>query len=387
MKLSGFNHYLLVAPIGIAFLGLALIVAWRFQQDQKNLLWMALGLIVTSISLGIQSAVPPQDISKYAVYTSFLYLFGAWLASCSIADKFNANFYPRTAALITIIALGFLYYYSQVVDSVTTRVYILCIALGVLQILPARQIFNNKPIDDKIELFLYWLYLIFCIYTMARPLIFFSLDNLDFSDLSRSQYWFFTLLGSMIVCMTFTFLLLACSIRKAFRKLTEERNHDPLTELLNRRAFKESAEIYLNNPRSYPVSILVCDIDHFKKINDTWGHDSGDDVLRYVGLTLRQSTRNRDLVVRIGGEEFLLFLTNTTLDVAKIMAQRIREKLRSDRHVMAVHEPITMSFGLVALKEGERLSDAVKRADIELYKAKNLGRNRICSEQDLEISV
>lgn len=374
------NNYLLIAPIGILSLAFALMIAWNFQRDQKYLLWMSLGLALTSMALGIQSIVEPEYIAKLAIYTGSMYLFGAWLASKSIADKFNASSRPRTATVIGSIALGLLYYYSQINDNISVRIYVLCIALGLIQILPAPQIFKNKPRQDNIETILYYLYLVFCIYTMARSLIFVFIDHLDLSDFSKSQYWFITLLGSMLVCMIFTFLLLACAIRTAFNKLRAERNHDPLTELLNRRAFQEAATTLLQDPKRHPVSIMLCDIDHFKNINDTLGHDTGDDVLRHVSHTLRQSTRSRDLVARMGGEEFAFLMTNTSLDTAQAMAQRIQDQLKHDIHAMS-HTPITLSFGAVMAQEGETLAHAIKRADMQLYTAKRLGRDRICTEQ------
>jgi diguanylate cyclase (GGDEF)-like protein len=172
-------------------------------------------------------------------------------------------------------------------------------------------------------------------------------------------------------------MLLACTVRDVFTALREERNHDSLTNLLNRRAFQEAAELRLADPHMAPISVLIGDIDHFKRINDSWGHDCGDRVLQAVAQTLQQHVRNDDLVSRFGGEEFVLLLMRTTPQEAERVAQRIRAQLSADGYVLAAGQRVTISFGIAPVAANTALTDALTRADGLLYAAKQAGRDRV----------
>lgn len=123
-----------------------------------------------------------------------------------------------------------------------------------------------------------------------------------------------------------------------------------------------------------PFAVLALDIDHFKSVNDNWGHDVGDRVIRQVAQTLRQSARQSDVVCRNGGEEFLMLLPNTPLKEAEAMAERIRISIADNAIETVGH--ISISIG-VAEWDARRLplESSLKRADDALYQAKNSGRN------------
>lgn len=130
-------------------------------------------------------------------------------------------------------------------------------------------------------------------------------------------------------------------------------------------------------PASSGVCGLIGDIDHFKRINDSWGHDCGDRVLQAVAQTLQQHVRNDDLVSRFGGEEFVLLLMRTTPQEAERVAQRIRAQLSADGYVLAAGQRVTISFGIAPVAANTALTDALTRADGLLYAAKQAGRDRV----------
>lgn len=235
------NPYALIAPIAMAFLGLALVSAWNFDRHQRPLLHMGLGIVVTSLSLGAQSVMPVEAIARYAVLTSLLYLCGAWLIGRGMAYKFNTRYYTSVVAVICVLALPGIYYYSHIEDDLGMRASILGAGLCLLHILPAVHVFKRRQYLDKLDVVLYWSYLFFCVYTFLRPVTLLLLSYFQDAALVRSIFWFSTMLGSILFCMTFTCLLLASSIRSIFRKLHRERDLDLLTNLLNRRAFEEVA--------------------------------------------------------------------------------------------------------------------------------------------------
>lgn len=158
---------------------------------------------------------------------------------------------------------------------------------------------------------------------------------------------------------------------------------DPLTGLSNRRHFLAAAALVMESFRRYhrPLTLLMLDIDHFKKINDTYGHGVGDQVLVAVADTLRSVLRSADLCGRFGGEEFVCLLPETTETEARIVAERLRRAL-AEQTVDAAEGAVrfTASIGLtVADVSDVSVESLLQRADAAMYEAKKAGRNRVVS--------
>ncbi|MBN9148569.1 MULTISPECIES: PleD family two-component system response regulator [unclassified Nitrobacter] len=161
---------------------------------------------------------------------------------------------------------------------------------------------------------------------------------------------------------------------------------DGLTGLHNRR-YMESHLVTLAEQasmRGKPLALMMLDIDYFKSINDGYGHDAGDDVLREFAVRVRKSIRGIDLACRYGGEEFVIVMPETDLKVAGIVAERLRRSIAGEP--FAVHNgakriEVTISIGLSMLeRKGEPVANVLKRADLALYRAKHDGRNRVVAE-------
>ena len=152
---------------------------------------------------------------------------------------------------------------------------------------------------------------------------------------------------------------------------------DSLTHMHNRYSLMQLFTSEINRAHRYktPLSIIMYDIDNFKKVNDTFGHDIGDDVLITLSGIVKNSLRETDIVGRYGGEEFFIILPNTELKDANTFAERLRERVQN--HSFYIVKNITISLGLVLLKEKEDIDDIFKRVDDLLYKSKNGGRNRV----------
>jgi len=155
---------------------------------------------------------------------------------------------------------------------------------------------------------------------------------------------------------------------------------DPLTGLFNRYGLQAILGSQLAQARRYgkPLSCLMIDVDKFKVVNDTYGHPSGDAALRQVAGILKEAVRGSDVVFRYGGEEFMVLLTDTMLEGAVALAEKIRTLTAS--HPFGEGERIfflTLSVGAAILCENESGSDMIRRADAALYRAKAVGRNRV----------
>ncbi|MEP9375740.1 sensor domain-containing diguanylate cyclase [Aquabacter sp. CN5-332] len=163
----------------------------------------------------------------------------------------------------------------------------------------------------------------------------------------------------------------------ALRQLADS---DPLTGLLNRRSFLSVAETALRGTRSSDsLGILMADIDHFKAVNDTYGHPAGDAVIRHVGACISAALRLQDRVARFGGEEFVVLLLDISERDMMALAERIRASISDTTVEFEGREiGVTVSFGAARANAGDRDVDAViERADLALYQAKTGGRNRV----------
>jgi two-component system cell cycle response regulator len=161
---------------------------------------------------------------------------------------------------------------------------------------------------------------------------------------------------------------------------------DALTGLHNRRYMETHLATLVEQAqaRGKPLTVLVLDIDFFKAVNDTHGHDAGDDVLREFAVRLKKSIRGIDLACRLGGEEFVVVMPDTDMAVATMVAERLRRRIAADPFPIARGErkvEVTISIGLAALNGADDMAaNVLKRADQALYRAKRDGRNRVVAD-------
>lgn len=174
----------------------------------------------------------------------------------------------------------------------------------------------------------------------------------------------------------------ALTVREAETALRHIAGSDPLTGLLNRRALNEivEREIKRCRRRRHALSLILCDIDFFKKINDTNGHAAGDHVLQAIADLMKGTLREYDHLARWGGEEFLLVLPETDAETAAQVAERLRQRVQAaEIRYESLHIPVTLTLGVTALHPDENWHAALARADEGLYQGKTAGRNRVVS--------
>jgi diguanylate cyclase len=173
------------------------------------------------------------------------------------------------------------------------------------------------------------------------------------------------------------------TLKEKVARYKNEATKDPLTKLDNRRSFDEKLGAALDsaNEEKSPLCLIIADVDHFKKVNDTHGHLVGDNVLRMVASTMKESIKGKDMLARIGGEEFAIVLPDTPYDGAMKLADGIRVRFEQlDLKKKSTGESlgkITMSFGVTAYKHSEDAESFIHRADQALYQSKESGRNRV----------
>lgn len=178
-------------------------------------------------------------------------------------------------------------------------------------------------------------------------------------------------------------LVLVASLEQAWSTVNEQAMLDALTGLSNRRRFVPAAqrELDLAQRHGQPLALVLLDVDHFKSINDAFGHVSGDAVLVEVAKRCQSALRTTDLLARWGGEEFIILLPNTPLAHARQLAERVREALVSSPcfHANDKEVRVTASLGAAEFRRGQgwSLDELIKRADVAMYQAKTAGRDRV----------
>ncbi len=212
----------------------------------------------------------------------------------------------------------------------------------------------------------------FCISSLFSNLILLNLNEYNFS------VWYLSR-GIEVVCTFFVIIVLLYDIFLMHKNSTMLSIHDPLTGIYNRAYFYKELQQLIASGES--ISLMILDIDHFKRINDRYGHPAGDEVIRSVVALAKNATRECDILARIGGEEFAVLMHNASAQVALTVAERIRGRIESETAKAGANltpEPMTVSIGVfTSLDRRFTADECISFADKALYAAKESGRNKV----------
>ena len=193
-------------------------------------------------------------------------------------------------------------------------------------------------------------------------------------DYIKTDYALISQSATAVLMVAVGLTLLAVLVLEIMADQQVESDKDALSDLANRRGFERRVRFLLKVPRKGPHALIFCDLDHFKSINDSYGHHIGDLVIQAFAKVLRDHAPANSATGRIGGEEFAIFLPSTSVDVALSLAQTLRKATTT---LESLPVKPTASFGVASLSSALELQDAYVRADVALYEAKNAGRNRV----------
>lgn len=269
-------------------------------------------------------------------------------------------------------------YYTYIENSVNSRILAISViaSLQCFYIMATLlQVRNNASFAIAISYFLFAIFFAVRVYFTAYD------ENLtDFMDGGLLHSLSVFVYELMVIVSSFGMVWLVSY--KVHGVLREQASHDPLTKVLNRRALENivNSEHARSLRSNVSMSVIMLDIDHFKRINDQYGHCVGDEVLVDLASLLIKNTRQYDSIARVGGEEFIILLPNTTLDQAKVIAENLRLKISKHKFKINDKEKLTVtaSFGAT---ECDLVKDGwlkiLQRADNGLYQAKAAGRNQV----------
>lgn len=371
------QYFVLIVPACAALLGVAMIYCWSRLRDHRYLLWIASGYISTAIPMGIHSLMPNGLLARWTLPLSAMYLFGVWALSHGVALRFGGRAHPRLACAIMLLTLVLLFYFSQIDDDLWLRLQILNWGLALLVALPVKSIMSSRSRTIPLATLLRASYLTALLYAFVRVFALATLIPREMQpELTRSGFWLLMLATNMFISIWVALAILTSTAMSIVQSLDHERSRDPLTRLLNRRAFFEQVKKRLELYGHSGWAVMTCDLDHFKMVNDTWGHAAGDRALKEFGALLARTVRQDDLAARFGGEEFVLLIRSTSLHTAVLVAERLRSSVMN-LHIPATAHTLTASFGVVQLSSNGDINQAIEHADRLLYEAKHAGRNKV----------
>lgn len=314
-------------------------------------------------------------------------LTGSYFESVAIQQLANTANKRNTFVLRTMLSVSIIVFVlvEYLFHSPANRIIYSSIGVFSLIFISNIQLIISKKANafKRIMGILYLIFLMFLlpstIYTMATP----QADI--FTNAFLHSMTFLSMIALLLYGQSF-YLLLAKE--KADALLSKMATTDELSGLLNRSSFMEKSNKEFEDAREQHrnIAVFFCDIDHFKEINDVYGHLFGDEVIKKCSQVLQSCVRKNDIVCRYGGEEFTIFSFVSDLDIARSMAERIMTKICSIHYEDKPEFSFTVSIGVVyGIPQGDEvLTEYIERADQALYTAKNTGRNRYCVYSEMQ---
>ncbi|HQZ11564.1 MAG TPA: GGDEF domain-containing protein [Devosia sp.] len=354
-------------------------IAFGILAFRSPSLWylrhFSLGFLAMGAGVFVQVAWLPPGEEANSIVATTLYLASALLFAEGVqsraGDTMGRIFHVVTFTALMLATLWFLF----VSPDVVARTYILNFGFGGIVLCGALRRARRLLQGSVAEKFLFWTFIAYGLHFFPRTLLTASAQQLN--SLDTGSFWI-AVQYSIVLFMVILAIAIAVVVGyDMFAILRRARDTDGLTGLLNRRGLERAVE---RLPTGREASVIIADLDDFKRINDTLGHAAGDTVLRAIARRLVQIGREGDVVARIGGEEFM-FLTPGSAADALQLAERARAAIASAPvDIDGTPLKVTATFGVARYAPGDDFWDAVRNADRALYSAKRSSKNSVAAE-------
>ncbi|MHA7818898.1 MAG: GGDEF domain-containing protein [Erythrobacter sp.] len=369
---------LLTPVMGLLF-AVTFAVLWRAGRMKRHVLGFALGYLFFSIGYLFTHLLPGD--APYTFHTTQLfYSIGVTFFVASTCERVGQRVHMPTLAAIYVASATVLALAISVTDNVGPRLILINIGYGAMFLVNLTTLLQVRSRD--------WTDRAIIALTALNVADFFIRPTLSvmFEQTIPAEVYqqsvYYSLIGLVlgIKSIAGAMVLIGATIVDLTNSLRESSQRDPLTGLNNRAAFEDQMRILI--PRAHnesrPLSLVVADIDHFKQVNDIWGHQAGDKAITAFGRLIEETVRGCDVAGRVGGEEFCIAVWNCPNEPAERLAERIRVAFAQLEHgEIRGGIRLTASLGLATAREGETYDGLFSRADEALYRAKDGGRNRV----------
>ena len=378
----------LVTPLMALFFATTFAVLWRVGRMKRHVLGFGIAYALSAVGFLITHFLPADAFYVFHA-TQVFYTLGSTVLVASVCERAGQRLHLGSFAVVYLISALTLGLAVGLSNDVGPRLVVINVgygamfAMGVTTLLMARR---RSVIDVAIIAVMVFQAADF----LVRPTLTLLFEQSIPAEVYRDSIYY-SLIGLVlgIKGVSMAMVLIGATIAEWTTALRESSERDALSGLRNRGAFEESMRNLLPRAQTEgrPLSLVVADIDHFKKVNDIWGHQAGDQAISGIGELIRKTVRGCDTAGRIGGEEFCIAVWNCPNDPAERLAERIRQAFAGLEHSgLSDNIRLTASFGVATARGGETYEQLFARADAALYKAKSNGRNRVenAEEQGLE---
>lgn len=379
--LSGPFFIALLNPAVGLLLTAAFTLLWLHQRHRTYVAVAAGGYAASVAGFVIQDVIPHPDAVLARFGANFCFLAAAALLAVALISRYRVPVPYLPLGLIVLAGMGGFAWYFFVDPDLTNRIYAVSFALGAIALLVAAQLaVVRKPYF--VDRLLFAVCLVAAANFILRPVLIFWLAGRyeSYDGFQQSVYWTTVQVSQAVIAIMIALTLMVAVALDLVAELKAESEVDRLSGVLNRRGFEDRAAQALAEPafRGRPMAMATADIDHFKRINDSYGHAAGDEVIAAFGRLLRSSATEGAVIGRLGGEEFAVLVPGADIAAARLFAEGVRVALGATRlAALPGDAAVTVSFGVCEKMPGDGLADLLRRADKALYAAKHAGRDRV----------
>ncbi|WP_421577218.1 diguanylate cyclase domain-containing protein [Shinella sp. M31] len=352
----------------------SLFVLWRHHSHLKYIGILVLSYVIRVLCFSIFYFAFAFENPVLRLLANVFLMLAMIFLSVGLSNRRGKRPRYRVLVAIAAIALGALYYHQFVTVSLLARViYLNCglAAVGFVMLLDVAKLSQRTPVEQV----LFGLIIISCAGFLLRPLYLLA-SGVEVGQFEGS-YWLVVSISDALICAMTAVGIFAVIASDVMEGIKSDAQVDALSGLLNRRGFEPRARDALARQTvSAPVAVILSDLDHFKSINDRFGHVGGDRIIQRFSEVLKEKAPRDAIITRLGGEEFAVVLPPGKTTTAHLLAEEVRKAFKEVAPAVVSGEAHpTASFGIAIAQEGEGLEALMDRADRALYQAKADGRD------------
>lgn len=349
-------------------------VLWCKRRDASYLWMLAIAFLSNGIAFAANDFLSAWEGPALRIVVNVSFYVAVILASLSALLRLNIVVPVRALTALTLINAVLFGWFLFVMPSTEARVYVNNGVFVIISATTAWLLVKARPRTPLDWTFVAFTVLMFMA-SAARPIAT-AMNQLNVNEggpFRNSDYWATVIALTPILAILLTLIFLAALASQMVNELRQEAHRDYLSGLLNRRGFEKAIDALGQNRADTASAVVVADIDDFKAINDTFGHATGDMVVKWIADALAELAE-ADAVGRTGGDEFSLYYRGRSIADIRDRAERVRRQLQ-DPNVLGM--PVTLSIGVHVRHADETLSEMMARADAALYRAKHDGKDRV----------
>lgn len=361
------------------FFAATFIVLWWVGTLKRYVLGVGIAFAFSAIGFLITHFSPAN--APYVFHaTQLFYSLGTMFMLASVCERVEQPLHLISMVAVYLISAFVLGVFVSLSNDVGPRLIIVNIGYGVMFAMGVTTLLT-APRRSAMDVAIIAIMAFQAADFLIRPSMTLLFERSIPAEVYRETIYY-SLIGLVLGVkgVTTAMVLIGAAIADWMQTLRESAERDSQTGLYNRDAFEQRMRALLRRAESEdrPLSLIVADIDFFKQVNDTWGHQAGDDVISGFGRLITEMVRDCDTAGRIGGEEFCIAVWGCENDPARQLAERTRQTFADLKHArMDETVRLTASFGVATVRQEESYSELFARADAALYRAKSKGRNRV----------